>query len=238
MKVSVVIPARDEATRVGRALQALCVQRTRYEFDVIVVDNASADATAEVALSWSDELDLLVVHEPRAGRGSARRRGFELTTSEIVLSTDADTVVPDCWVESMVDQLLARPSAAAVTTASYINDGTRITNVTMRIGMALAVRIYRVLFGHHTLLGASFAVRRSCYEAAGGFSVRRDAVEDAELAMRLCRFGEIVHLRQPKVETSNNVFREGLVKAYVRYTRQMVRALVDSRHRSRASEPT
>ncbi|WP_411573419.1 glycosyltransferase family 2 protein [Streptomyces fradiae] len=49
----VVVPAHQEATRIGAALEALAAQRDR-DFTLVVVDNASTDATAAIARDFAD----------------------------------------------------------------------------------------------------------------------------------------------------------------------------------------
>lgn len=131
MQVSVVVPAHNEERALPNCLEGLARQRTQHTYEVIVVDNASNDRTAEIVRAWQNRLKLQLISEPRKGRGSARRRGFAEAKTEIILSTDADSVVPPDWIEALVDELLAHPSAAAVSGSSYITDGTRITNWTM-----------------------------------------------------------------------------------------------------------
>ncbi|HEX2463216.1 MAG TPA: glycosyltransferase [Thermoanaerobaculia bacterium] len=79
MRVAAIIPAWNEAETIGPVIAAALSARTVGE--VIVVDNGSTDATAEVAASYG----VRVIVEPIQGKGEAMRRG--------VASTDADTIV-------------------------------------------------------------------------------------------------------------------------------------------------
>ncbi len=94
MNVSVVIPAHNEATALVACLDALVKQKTQYHFETVIVDNASTDQTAAVAQMWQKKLKLHIVQEPAKGAGAARRRGFAAANSDIILSTDADSIVP------------------------------------------------------------------------------------------------------------------------------------------------
>jgi len=55
--------------------------------------------------------------------------------TEFVLSTDADSIVPPDWAEKLVSALVKNPGAVAASGSSYIADGLRLTNWTMRAGM-------------------------------------------------------------------------------------------------------
>lgn len=221
MKVSVAIPAHNEAATLPACLDALANQDTLHEQRIIVVDSASSDKTADVARAWEDRLDLKVVHEPLPGRGRARRRGFSEAETDIILSTDADSVVPLDWVEKLVNTLVEHPEAAAVSGSSYINDGTRLTNWSMKVGMPLSLRAYRLMIGHYMLTGANFAIRREAYEAAGGFDPKQDMLDDVDLSFRVNKVGPIIYLKEPKVLTEGDVFGKGYIQGFWHYAQHL-----------------
>lgn len=109
-RFSVVVPAHDEAADLGAALDALLAQDVDASYEVLVVDNASTDATAEVARSRG----VRVVPEPRLGVCQARQTGVEAARGEVVASTDADSVVPRDWLSRIDATLRADPRLVAV----------------------------------------------------------------------------------------------------------------------------
>lgn len=98
-RFSVVIPAFNEAGFIENCLDSLRNQDFEGRYEVIVADNDSTDGTADIARSRG----ATVVHEPRAGVCSARQRGTEAASGEIVVSTDADTIFRPDWL-SRIDQ--------------------------------------------------------------------------------------------------------------------------------------
>jgi glycosyltransferase involved in cell wall biosynthesis len=83
--VAAIVPARDEAARIGETVRALGTVAEIAE--TIVVDDASSDGTAERAR----EAGALVVHLPaRRGKGGALRAGLERTDAEILVFIDGD----------------------------------------------------------------------------------------------------------------------------------------------------
>src|SRR5512145_2912683 len=94
MKLSVVIPARDEAGNIGAALDALRERLTRegISYDIVVVDDGSTDGTgAEVrARSAIDPGVRLVLNEGAHGFGYAVRRGLDDFAGDAVVILMAD----------------------------------------------------------------------------------------------------------------------------------------------------
>lgn len=84
MKVAAVIPARDEADTVGAVIRAA----QPVVDEVVVVDNGSADGTAQVAASAGARV---LAHEVQ-GKGEAMAAGVAATDAEVVVFLDADVV--------------------------------------------------------------------------------------------------------------------------------------------------
>lgn len=105
--VSVVIPARNAAATLGVQLAALARQRTARSFEVIVADNGSTDATAEVVAGFADRLPglRLVDASVRTGSNVARNCGTRAARAESVLLCDADDEVADDWLEALAGGL-------------------------------------------------------------------------------------------------------------------------------------
>lgn len=88
MKVSCIIPAYNEETRIGAVLKAVCASDLVDE--IIVVNDGSRDRTSEVAKSFSKVtvLDLAF----NVGKGGAIAAGVECARGEVLLLLDADLV--------------------------------------------------------------------------------------------------------------------------------------------------
>jgi dolichyl-phosphate beta-glucosyltransferase len=91
-RVSVVVPALDEADRIAATIEAIRTALTSVDDDggieVIVVDDGSVDDTAEVALAAG--ADQVVVLPENRGKGAAIRAGMAVARGRVVAFTDAD----------------------------------------------------------------------------------------------------------------------------------------------------
>jgi glycosyltransferase involved in cell wall biosynthesis len=105
--VAIVVIAYNEERRIGHCLDALLAQKTDVPYDVIVVDDASADLTAEVVRSFQDSHPNLTLlqHEVNMGRGAARRTGQDSADSQWIGFVDADIVVPENWIDRCLQEL-------------------------------------------------------------------------------------------------------------------------------------
>jgi len=205
MFISVVVPAYDEERYLPACLKALQRQSLPAEnYEVVVVDNASTDATAEVARRYGAR----VISEPRKGVARARQTGFEAARGEIMASTDADTRVPADWLARIVAHFEADPALGAVYGPVHWPEGHPIEQ------WALRYPVTRVLWvsnrvGRSLWWGSNFAVRREIFYAAGGFPVDWPSGEDTDLSLRVSRLAPIRFDPDLVVHASSRRSREG-----------------------------
>lgn len=92
--VSFVLPAYDEEANIGEAIERTirAARRLCSEFEVLVVDDGSTDATSSIVdrASEKDETVKLIRHEVNRGYGEALRSGFRAAGLDYVFFTDAD----------------------------------------------------------------------------------------------------------------------------------------------------
>ncbi len=103
MRASVIVPTRNRAALLRRCLQSLSVQTAPADsFEVIVVDNGSADDTAAVAQSFSGALQLHLLHENEPGLHVGRHAGWRAARSEVLMFADDDIEATPGWVAAVV----------------------------------------------------------------------------------------------------------------------------------------
>ncbi|MCR4391522.1 MAG: glycosyltransferase [Candidatus Acetothermia bacterium] len=206
-KVSVVVPALNEEREIGECLASLAHQ-TFSDFEVIVVDNGSSDATVSVARSYGAR----VIHEPRRGPGYAREAGFQAARADIIAATDADTVVPPDWlarihrafeedpeVIAVFGPFQAKPSSAPTVLGNHLLP---VLEIGVVVGQRMAWRTRVPLFS-----GANFALRRDAFHKVRGFRSLRSghiyaSSEDILLGSKLRRLGKVRYLPDLVVWTS------------------------------------
>jgi glycosyltransferase involved in cell wall biosynthesis len=116
--VSVVICCHNSAERLPNTLAHLSAQKVPagISWEVLVVDNASTDATAEVARQhWPKDTPapLRIVNEPWPGLSHARQRGFAEATGDIISFIDDDNWVCPEWVATVSDLMTTHVDVGA-----------------------------------------------------------------------------------------------------------------------------
>jgi glycosyltransferase involved in cell wall biosynthesis len=93
----VIIPARDAAATLERALRALEAQECEQPFEVIVVDDGSTDDTALIARRFAPRVRL-ISSERSQGPGAARNLGVSAARAPVLAFTDADCIPAPAWL--------------------------------------------------------------------------------------------------------------------------------------------
>jgi len=100
--ISIIIPAYNEEENILKTLYSLSVSSTHYAIEVIVVNNNSADATAQLATSCK----VTCITETKQGITNARNGGLAIAKGTYVINADADTIYPASWIDDMVTPLI------------------------------------------------------------------------------------------------------------------------------------
>ena len=104
IKLSVIIPAHNEEKRIERTLLDVdsYLEKQNYEYEIIVVDNASNDKTFEEVkkLETTNVQNAKVIKQPIVGKGAAVKLGVEQAQGEFVMFMDADNATPISQIET------------------------------------------------------------------------------------------------------------------------------------------
>ena len=202
MKVSVVVPAYNEAQYLGGCLACLSQQTlSRFDYEVIVVDNGSTDATPEIVLEAQRAalFSLQLLLKPKTSISAVRNFGAARARGEVLAFLDADCLPDPDWLE----QALRLAPAAGAWGAHY-----RIPEDATWVGRTWFAYQAQVTAGPATYLpGGDLFVWRRDFDALGGFNENAHTSEDVELCSRVRAAGmpviaipelAVVHLGTPR----------------------------------------
>jgi glycosyltransferase involved in cell wall biosynthesis len=114
--VSVLLATRDDASFLGEAIVSVLGQTFR-DLELIVVDDASTDGTANLLDTFEDERLRVVRNEHQAGLAASLNRGLDLAGGRYLARLDADDVALPERLERQVERIRAEPRCAIVGTA-------------------------------------------------------------------------------------------------------------------------
>jgi glycosyltransferase involved in cell wall biosynthesis len=215
MKISIVIPAFNEALLLGATLET--VRRASRAFDVlgwitevIVCDNNSTDTTAEIARKGG----ATVVFEPVNQIARARNTGAAAATGDWLIFIDADSHPSFELFADVARQIIAGTCLAGGTTIRlnerfFVADMvTGLWNFSSRMGRWLA--------------GAFIFVETAAFRQIGGFSLKLFAAEELDLCLRLKALAKvskrrIVVLHRNPLVTSARKMRLYTPKEHLRF---------------------
>jgi glucosyl-3-phosphoglycerate synthase len=218
-RVSVCLPARDEATTVGATVETIrseLMLRHPLVDELVVIDDGSTDATAAVALAAGATVvaaaEVLPEYGTEHGKGQAMWRGVHVTSGDLVVFCDADVRRFDPgFVSGLLGPLLTRDDVTFV--KGYYDrpidgrpgEGGRVTEL-------MARPVISVFFPHlaalHQPLAGECAARRDVLESipfAGGYGVDLGLLIDVTerfgtAGLVQCDLGERVHRNRPLAE--------------------------------------
>lgn len=100
--VSIVIPTFNSLQTIEQCLSSVRANNSRYKYEIIVSDADSNDGTIEIARRYADK----VIIEKNCSIGESRNLGIKNAEGSIICFTDSDCVVPNNWVDMLVDNLI------------------------------------------------------------------------------------------------------------------------------------
>lgn len=226
--VSVLVPAHNEATVIARSVQAML--RMDYpSFEVIVIDDGSADDTLKALEPLLVDARLRVLHKPRnEGKAMAMNDALPMSRGEILLGLDADAE-PDPQLLRHIVPHFDSPRVAAVTgnprVRNTVNFLTRLQAVEFSSIISLLRRAQRVWGRIVTVSGVVAAFRRSALFDVGGFSPDMPT-EDIELTWKLQkRFYDVRYEPHAVCWMTVPLSLRGLFRQRLRWARGLMQVL-------------
>jgi len=110
LRLSVIVCAHNEAGYLAACLHSLLAQ-SRTPDEILVINNASTDATCAVA---AEIPHVRVVDEPRKGLVVARETGRRMATGDVLVYVDADCRAPLTWLERVERRFRRDPRLIAL----------------------------------------------------------------------------------------------------------------------------
>jgi glycosyltransferase involved in cell wall biosynthesis len=183
IRISLVIPAYNEAELLPRLLDTVDAARQRYRHgiaavEVIVADNGSTDRTADIAADRGCRVARVVQRRI----ASARNGGAQDACGGILAFVDADMRIHEQTFNAIED---------ALETGKVVAGATGVHLERSSLGIALTYALFMTMVWALRIDTGVVFCRREDYEAVGGYNERRFFAEDVQFLMDLRRIGRM-----------------------------------------------
>jgi glycosyltransferase involved in cell wall biosynthesis len=231
--LSVIIATRDRAPLLAITLDAIVTQKWPGQpFEVVVVDNASVDATRQVVAAVADATQVPVkyLREERAGKSYALNTGVAHARGSLLVLTDDDVVPERTWLEAIARAFAETAADFAAGRILPLWEAPPPEWMSPALHGVLAIAdggterlpLGRDLNVHIMPIGANMAVRRHVVERIGGWDPSLGKLqgtlrtgEDHEFALRMTAAG-LTGIYEPSACVRHRVPADRLQKAYFR----------------------
>jgi glycosyltransferase involved in cell wall biosynthesis len=187
---SIIIPTHNRNAQVKTCLQALVVQTyPRDRFEVVVVDDGSAEPPREIVTSFAEALNVTLLVEPHGGPSAARNAGAARARGEFLAFTDDDCAPTPQWLENIAARL--------VNFSTCLVGGRTINALTENVYSAASQALIDVIYAHFNrdpanaqfLASNNIAMPAAQFHAVGGFNSSFHFAEDRDFCDRWLRHG-------------------------------------------------
>lgn len=193
-EISVVIPAFNQATFLGAAIESVLAQ-TRPAKEIIVVDDGSTDATPEVARRYGDRIGY--IRQDNAGLSAARNTGIQAAMGDYVALLDSDDLWLPRFLELTGRLLDSRPDLGAVYAGLQFVDAHGIPLHQQVTRTVAPEALHDALIDGEFFAADAVLVRRACFDRVGLFNPALRASEDWDMWLRVARAYAFAGLSEP-----------------------------------------
>jgi cellulose synthase/poly-beta-1,6-N-acetylglucosamine synthase-like glycosyltransferase len=180
LKLSIIIPARNEEDNIETCLQSVCNQSyPKHLYEVIVIDDHSTDNTAAIVKKYANENVKLISLKDELGNrqmNAYKKKAIEIAitqaTGELIITTDADCTVKENWLQAIAFFYQQNNAAFIAMPVSYDCNNNFIEIFQALDFMTLqgitGASVYKKI--HSMCNGANLAYTKQAFEEVNGFA--------------------------------------------------------------------
>ena len=240
-RIAVVIPALNEEKLLPHTLASIDNALLQFTDPVIVVvvDNNSSDRTGQLAR----DSGAIVIFEENRRIASARQAGLNSlpTSVELVLTTDADTIVPPGWIGVYIHLLNQTEIAGAYGPVKYDFEESPSPGqeLAFQLWIFTSEIIRRIKRQNNMSIGsgANSAYRIDAVRDIGGYNTSLDRAEDTDLFRRLQNVGKIEKTTATVTTSNRRIVYRGLASHFQRRLYANLYFLIHNKWPTFSTEP-
>lgn len=201
---SVVIPVFNKWELTRNCLTSLCEHSREHDLEIIIVDNASSDATATELVPLGESLFgarfRVIRFEENKNFGPACNAGAAAATSSLLFFLNNDTILQPGWAPPLIQTMLG-PNAPGAAGPLLLYENETIQHMGVAVGADGVLHLYQGFPATHPavwrkrplqfITGAAFMISASLFQKCGCFHKSyKNGLEDLELCVRVREQGK------------------------------------------------
>jgi rhamnosyltransferase len=207
VRISIIIPAKNEEKNIGKCLEAVFNQETEFFSEVIIIDSDSSDQTIDVAKSYSS-VQIVNIRADEFGHGKTRNLGAEKAQGDFLVFLNADAIPADkYWLDCLINPLITDNEIAGVYSRHLPKDGCylyMVRDIQKSMPWKSILRSETKVFDFMLFSTVSCAIRRDTWKKYP-FMDKIIIAEDQQWAERVLQQGlKILYEPASKVYHSHN----------------------------------
>jgi glycosyltransferase involved in cell wall biosynthesis len=211
-KISVIIPTLNEEKYIEKTLLSLKAQTTRLPYEVIISDGKSKDRTVEIAKKYVNKIVIC----NRKGISVGRNLGAKYAEGKILIFLDADTILLPNTLEEVYREV-KKDNIALVSCPLLPSSSSASFYFIYSFFNQFARNSIKV--GKPQISGAFMAVKKSVFDAVGGFDENIKTLEDFDFSEKVSKFGKVKIVDNTFVLTSPRRLKKwGIFESIFKYT--------------------
>jgi glycosyltransferase involved in cell wall biosynthesis len=196
-RISVVIPVYN-CEKTIRETIASVLEQTFQDFELLVVDDGSQDATID-AINHIQDRRLKIFSQSHAGISASRNYGIDQASGEFIAFLDADDLWSSDKLESQLEALEKNPQASvAYSWTDFIDESSQFLHPGLHV-TANGDVYAKLLVLNFLESGSNALIRREALDKVGGFDGYMDSFEDWDLYVRLASQHHFVTVPVPQI---------------------------------------
>lgn len=201
--ISLIFPVKNEGVNLRNTLDSAQQVKTHYPFEMIVVDDGSADGCCDFVASYESPQKIQLISTNGIGLARAKNLGADRSAGDYIIFCDAHLIFEDWWIDNLIEPIVTgQADGTSPGIASF--DEPDVVGCGQTLDQNLRVQWnawQETAFPSAVLPGGCFAVSRNVFFDVGGFDdgFRVWGYEDVEISLKIWLFGYRC-LIQPKVK--------------------------------------
>lgn len=242
-RISVLLPVYNGCSFLASSIESVLAQ-TFADFELLILNDGSTDNSAAIAQGYLDSRIRYFEH-PNMGLPATLNEGARFARGEFLFRQDQDDLsYPDRFARQ-VAELDAHPELALLGTwARIFVDGDQVPTFRYHLHPTAHAAIALCTIFDSTFVHSSVAMRRSAFEALGGYSCdpMRQPPEDFELWSRFCRHYKAANLPTVLIDyrevasSMSRVFRQDFTERMLRISVENLQYWLDDSPYATCSE--